>query len=42
MPGIKRRKKETLNKGFPSDIFKWFRCTMLTAAKSDKKRARRF
>ena len=42
MPVIQDIKKETLNKGFPSFIFKWFRCAMLTAAKSDKKRARRF
>lgn len=40
MPGIKRRKKEPLSKGFSSIIHKWFRCAMLTQAKRDKKRAR--
>lgn len=42
MPRIKRRKKEPLLKGFSSFILKWFRCAMLTPAKSNKKKARLF
>lgn len=42
MPFIQDIKKEPLNKGFSSVIFKWFRCAMLTPAKRDKKRARLF
>lgn len=42
MPRIKSIIKEPLSKGFSSIIYKWFRCAMLTPAKSDKKRARFF
>lgn len=40
MPFIQDIKKELLSKGFSNFILKWFRCAMLTPAKSDKKRAR--
>lgn len=42
MPGMKKRKKEPLTKGFSSVIFKWFRSAMLKPAKSNKKRVRLF
>lgn len=35
MPRIKSIIKEPLSKGFSSFILKWFRCAMLTQAKSD-------
>jgi hypothetical protein len=42
MPGIKRRKKEPLNKGSSSIIYKWCSYAMLMPAESNKKRARLF
>lgn len=38
MPRIKRIKKEPLSKGFPSVIYKWCSCAMLTLAKAIKKK----
>lgn len=40
MPGIKRRKKEPLNKGSSNIILKLCSRAMLMPAKSNKKRAR--
>ena len=37
MPFIQDRKKEPLNKGFSSVIFKWCSCDMLTQLKAIKK-----